>query len=60
MIGNGDELFTVALLDPRSHRFDRVSECVGADFRSLDREAEVAELAGCEPVLGWGVIYSYR
>jgi hypothetical protein len=49
-------------------------ECVGVDFRSLDREAEVeafrraysrelaelAELAGREPILGWGVIYSYR
>jgi hypothetical protein len=45
---------------------------VGADFRGLDREAEVkafrtasarepeamAEAAGCEPLFGWGVIYS--
>jgi hypothetical protein len=48
-------------------------ECVGADYRSLDREAEVeafrtayarelaalAKAAGREPVVGWGVIYGY-
>jgi hypothetical protein len=49
-------------------------EVVGADFRFMDREAEVeafrraytrelaelTKLAEREPVLGWGVIYAYR
>jgi hypothetical protein len=48
-------------------------EYVGADFRRVDREAEVeafrrayarelaemAKAAGREPVLGWGVLYGY-
>ena len=40
---DGDEFLTIALLDPRSHRLDRVSQRIGADCLEARVQSEPLE-----------------